>query len=156
MFKSMISFFKQQTHTSNTDTFNSAGSVPKTLGYWVKRALLIGVVLATMIVLFLSISMALIYPKLPSMESVTDYRPKIPLRVYTADNALIAEFGEERRTFVKIADVPKHMKQAILATEDDRLHRHYACNAFQPDGWHRWRCQHDYPASSKKFFSYQQ
>jgi penicillin-binding protein 1A len=70
------------------------------------------------------VTVALIYPKLPSMESVTDYRPKIPLRVYSADNALIAEFGEERRTFVKIGDVPKHMKQALLAIEDDRFYEH--------------------------------
>jgi penicillin-binding protein 1A len=124
MFKSMLSFFKQQAHTPNTDTFNNGSTAPKTLGYWFKRALLIGAVLVTLIVLFLGISMALIYPKLPSMESVTDYRPKIPLRIYTADNALIAEFGEERRTFVNIADVPKHMKQAILATEDDRFYEH--------------------------------
>ncbi len=102
----------------------SVASPPHAASYWLKRALLIGLILALLGVLFLGITMALIYPKLPSMESVTDYRPKIPLRVYTADNALIGEFGEERRTFVKIADVPKHMKQAILAIEDDRFYEH--------------------------------
>ncbi|UXY16105.1 penicillin-binding protein 1A [Chitiniphilus purpureus] len=66
----------------------------------------------------------LTYPRLPSLEALTDYRPKIPLRVYTADNALIGEFGEERRAFVPIDQVPKLMKQALLAAEDERFYSH--------------------------------
>ena len=67
---------------------------------------------------------ALIYPNLPPLEALTDYRPKQPLRVYTADGAMIAEFGEERRAFVAIDQVPAHMKQAIIAAEDERFYRH--------------------------------
>ena len=67
---------------------------------------------------------ALIYPNLPPLEALTDYKPRQPLRVYTADGALIAEFGEERRAFVAIDKVPKHMKQAIIAAEDERFYRH--------------------------------
>jgi penicillin-binding protein 1A len=66
----------------------------------------------------------LAYPQLPSVEVLTDYRPKIPLRVYTADNRLIGEFGEERRDFVRIQDVPAVMKHAILAAEDERFYQH--------------------------------
>ena len=66
----------------------------------------------------------LAYPNLPSLEALTDYQPKIPLRVYTADGALIGEFGEERRALVKIDAVPKPMRQAILAAEDDRFYQH--------------------------------
>ena len=66
----------------------------------------------------------LAYPTLPSLEALTDYRPKIPLRVYTADGYLIGEFGEERRAFVHIQDVPAVMKQAILAAEDERFYQH--------------------------------
>lgn len=66
----------------------------------------------------------LVYPKLPSLDVLTDYRPKIPLRIYTADGALIGEFGEERRALVKIDAVPKLMRQAILAAEDDRFYQH--------------------------------
>lgn len=66
----------------------------------------------------------LAYPHLPELSALTDYRPKIPLRVYTADGALIGEFGEERRALVKIDAVPKPMRQAILAAEDDRFYRH--------------------------------
>jgi penicillin-binding protein 1A len=66
----------------------------------------------------------LAYPNLPSLDAVTDYQPKVPLRVYTADGVLIGEFGEERRVAVRIQDVPAVMKQAILAAEDDRFYEH--------------------------------
>src|SRR5689334_17108614 len=66
----------------------------------------------------------LAYPNLPSIEALTEYQPKIPLRVYTADGVLIGEFGEERRSLVNIADVPPQMKQAILAAEDERFYQH--------------------------------
>jgi len=66
----------------------------------------------------------LAYPDLPSLEALTDYRPKIPLRVYTAEGALIGEFGEERRALIKIEAVPKPMRLAILAAEDDRFYSH--------------------------------
>ena len=77
----------------------------------------IGIALATIV-------LALAYPNLPSLEVLTDYRPKIPLRVYTSDGHLIGEFGEERRAVVSIQDVPPVMKQAILAAEDDRFYQH--------------------------------
>ncbi len=66
----------------------------------------------------------LAYPQLPSLEVLTDYQPKIPLRVYTADNHLIGEFGEERRALVRIEDVPAIMKQAIISAEDERFYTH--------------------------------
>jgi len=77
----------------------------------------IGIALAMII-------LALAYPNLPSLEVLTDYRPKIPLRVYTSDGHMIGEFGEERRAVVSIQDVPPVMKQAILAAEDDRFYQH--------------------------------
>jgi penicillin-binding protein 1A len=77
----------------------------------------IGIALAAII-------LVLAYPNLPSLEVLTDYRPKIPLRVYTADGHLIGEFGEERRAVVSIHEVPAVMKQAILAAEDDRFYQH--------------------------------
>lgn len=66
----------------------------------------------------------LVYPTLPDLTVLTDYRPKVPLRVYTADGALLGEFGEERRTVVRIGAVPKPMIQAILAAEDERFYEH--------------------------------
>jgi penicillin-binding protein 1A len=66
----------------------------------------------------------LILPNLPSLDPLTDYAPRIPLRVYTADGVLIGEFGEERRTTVKIDAVPITLRRAILAAEDDRFYQH--------------------------------
>ena len=80
-------------------------------------ALAIGVAIALIV-------LVLTYPNLPSLEVLTDYRPKVPLRVYTADGHLIGEFGEERRAVVGIQDVPPLMKNAILAAEDDRFYQH--------------------------------
>ena len=63
-------------------------------------------------------------PQLPSLDALTDYRPKVPLRVYTADHVLIGEFGEERRSLVRFADIPDSMKKAVLAIEDYRFYEH--------------------------------
>ncbi|WP_287631987.1 penicillin-binding protein 1A [Accumulibacter sp.] len=68
--------------------------------------------------------LSLTYPNLPSLEILTDYRPKIPLRIFTADGYLLGEFGEERRAVVNIHEVPAIMKQAILAAEDERFYQH--------------------------------
>ena len=67
---------------------------------------------------------ALAYPNLPSLEVLTDYQPKIPLRVYTTEGALIGEFGEERRSVISIKEVPELLKHAILAAEDERFYQH--------------------------------
>ncbi len=67
---------------------------------------------------------ALAYPNLPSLEVLTDYQPKIPLRIYTLEGALIGEFGEERRSLISIKEVPEQLKHAILAAEDERFYRH--------------------------------
>lgn len=64
------------------------------------------------------------YEQLPSLEKITDYKPKIPLRIYSEDGALIGEFGEERRAFVKIDQIPKVMRDAVLAAEDDQFYHH--------------------------------
>src|SRR5512132_3347211 len=71
-----------------------------------------------------ALTVVLLWPSLPSLEALTDYRPKIPLRVYSAERELIGEFGEEKRAVVKIQDVPQVMKAAILAAEDDRFYQH--------------------------------
>ena len=71
-----------------------------------------------------ALAATLIYPTLPSLEALTNYKPKLPLRVYSADGYLISEFGEERRAFVKIENVPKNLKDAVLAIEDRRFYKH--------------------------------
>jgi penicillin-binding protein 1A len=71
-----------------------------------------------------ALTVVLLWPSLPGLEVLTDYKPKIPLRIYSAENELIGEFGEEKRAVVKIKDVPQVMKAAILAAEDDRFYQH--------------------------------
>jgi penicillin-binding protein 1A len=67
-----------------------------------------------------------VMPNVPALDAVTDYRPKIPLRIYTADNVLIGEFGEEHRDFVPIDKIPDLMKKSLLAIEDARFYEHGA------------------------------
>jgi len=81
-----------------------------------------GLMLSGILLVVFVISIA--YPQLPSLEALTDYRPKIPLRIFTADGTLIGEFGEERRSIVRFDDIPDHMKRAVLAIEDERFYEH--------------------------------
>ncbi|GAB4124764.1 MAG: penicillin-binding protein 1A [Sideroxydans sp.] len=91
--------------------------------WWTYPAL--GLLAIPLLALSLLVVTAMIaYPTLPTLESLTDYRPKMPLRIYSAEGVLIGEFGEERRELVKINDVPPLMKKAILAAEDDRFYEH--------------------------------
>jgi penicillin-binding protein 1A len=68
--------------------------------------------------------LALLWPTLPPLDALTDYQPKIPLRIVTADGELLGEFGEERRAIIRIGEVPDVMKHAILAAEDERFYQH--------------------------------
>ena len=85
-------------------------------------ALLAG--LAAVGILVGALVVALAFPNLPSLGALTEYQPKIPLRIYTADGVLIGEFGEERRAVVAIAEVPSELKHAIIAAEDERFYQH--------------------------------
>ncbi|WP_292449215.1 transglycosylase domain-containing protein, partial [Methylibium sp.] len=71
-----------------------------------------------------AIALSVAYPNLPEISGLTDYRPKLPMRVYSADEVLIGEFGEERRLFMPISQIPKVMQEAVLAIEDARFYEH--------------------------------
>ena len=75
-------------------------------------------------ILVLVFAVVIIYPQLPDLTIITDYQPRVPLRVYSAEGLQIGEFGEERRAVVKIDAVPKQMREAILAAEDERFYQH--------------------------------
>jgi penicillin-binding protein 1A len=85
-------------------------------------ALLGGLIAAAFCLVGLVVALA--YPNLPSLDTLTDYQPKVPLRVYTAEGVLIGEFGEERRVLVDIKDVPPALVNAIIAAEDERYYQH--------------------------------
>ena len=75
-------------------------------------------------VLLAGMALALAWPNLPDLHAMTDYRPRVPLRVYTADRVLIGEVGEERRNVLRFNEIPDVMKSAVLAAEDDRFYQH--------------------------------
>lgn len=75
-------------------------------------------------VLLGSLALALAWPNLPDLGAMIDYRPRVPLRIYTADKVLIGEFGEERRNVLRFNEIPDVMKSAILSAEDDRFYQH--------------------------------
>ena len=76
------------------------------------------------VLLAVGIALAVAYPNLPDVGDLADYRPKLPLRVLTADGQLIGEFGEERRNLLPFKEIPEVMKNAVLAIEDSRFFEH--------------------------------
>ena len=91
------------------------------LALWGFGAALAGVV---GILLVVAVALSVAYPNLPDISDLSDYRPKLPLRVFSADGVVIGEFGEERRNLTPIKDIPKVMKDAVLAIEDARFFSH--------------------------------
>jgi penicillin-binding protein 1A len=81
-----------------------------------------GLGLAGALVIIFALTLA--YPNLPDLDSITSYKPKIPLRIFSADNVLLGEFGEERRSVMRLKDMPPVMKKALLSIEDDRFYEH--------------------------------
>jgi penicillin-binding protein 1A len=76
------------------------------------------------LLLILGIALAAAYPQVPAISGLTDYRPKLPMRILSAEGVLLGEFGEERRQFMPIGEIPAVMKNAILAAEDSRFYQH--------------------------------
>ncbi|SDV06851.1 penicillin-binding protein 1A [Pseudomonas mucidolens] len=77
--------------------------------------------------LLLVLSGAYLYlsPGLPSVEALRSIQLQIPLRVYSSDEKLIAEFGEMRRSPISFADIPPNFINALLSAEDDNFANHH-------------------------------
>ena len=106
---------------------DGASKLPGWAAWPVKAVLaLAGLAAAALLsgLMLVAIALAVAYPNLPEISSLTDYRPKLPMRIYSADDVLIGEFGEERRNFAPIAAIPKVMQHAVLAIEDARFYEH--------------------------------
>lgn len=93
-------------------------------GPWPMRILKTGLVLAGLLALFLLGAAAFFYPQLPDTSSLSNYQPKQPLRVLTADGVPIGGFGAERRVYQRIDQIPQLMKDSLLAVEDSRFYSH--------------------------------
>lgn len=109
---------------SNTPHANQSSQILawslRLLGWGLGLALA-GVVALAMVI---GVALAVAYPNLPDISELSDYRPKLPLRVFSAEGLLLAEFGEERRSLTPIKDIPQVMKDAVLAIEDARFYQH--------------------------------
>ncbi|MBR7962493.1 penicillin-binding protein 1A [Burkholderia vietnamiensis] len=100
---------------------------PKKRPWWLKALIGLAAMCVALVVagsLVLGYALVVAWPNMPSLDALTDYRPKVPLRIYTSDHVLIGEFGEERRDIVHFKDVPDSLKKAILAIEDARFYDH--------------------------------
>jgi penicillin-binding protein 1A len=97
------------------------------LAWLVKLALwALGLLAAGLFCLLMVVGVAMVtaYPNLPDISDLADYKPKLPLRVFTADGQLMGEFGEERRNLTPIKEIPQIMKDAVLSIEDNRFYDH--------------------------------
>ena len=97
------------------------------LGRFVLYLLLTGLLVVSIAAAILTMQVA---SELPSIETLRDVKLQVPLRVYTHDRRLLAEFGEKRRNPVHIEDVPQDMVHAFLAAEDDRFFEHPGVDVF--------------------------
>ncbi|EXU76537.1 peptidoglycan glycosyltransferase/peptidoglycan DD-transpeptidase MrcA [Erwinia mallotivora] len=66
-----------------------------------------------------------IEPQLPDVTTLKDVRLQTPMQVYSADNELIAQYGEKRRIPLKLQQIPPEMVKAFIATEDSRFYEHH-------------------------------
>ena len=111
-----------------SQTPESSESKDYTLRGWIVMWLTwaFGLVVAGLVSLLIlvAIALAVAFPNLPDITDLSDYRPKLPLRVLSADGELLGEFGEERRQLTPIQDIPKVMTDAVLAIEDARFYQH--------------------------------
>ena len=76
------------------------------------------------VLMVVGVAMVMAYPQLPDTSDLAEYRPKLPLRIYTADGLLMGEFGEEHRNLTPIKEIPQVMKDAVLSIEDARFYQH--------------------------------
>ena len=77
-----------------------------------------------------AIAILVTYPKLPSLDSLQHYQPKMPLTIYSADGEVIGIYGEQRREFTKIGDFPEVLRNAAIAAEDKRFYQHWGVDVW--------------------------
>ncbi len=114
-------------HTSS-DGSNESTRAPETPRSLLRHVLLwtfgLGGAIALIAALLVGVALAMIYPQLPDVSDLADYRPKLSMRVYSVEGTQIGEFGEEKRNLTPFKDIPKVMKDAVLAIEDARFYQH--------------------------------
>ncbi|ART80952.1 penicillin-binding protein 1A [Oceanisphaera avium] len=91
---------------------------------WLTRLFLLGLFLALCAVAGVFVLYQQVKPELPDVSELKDIRLEIPMRIFSQDNELISQYGEQRRTPIAIADMPSQLIDAVLATEDARFYEH--------------------------------
>jgi penicillin-binding protein 1A len=114
--------------SASAPSMTPVGNTSSARHRWFGRAILsltLGCLAVGMSGLFLiAIALSVAHYRLPPIDGLADYRPKQPMRVYSADGVLLAEYGEERRNFASVSAIPKVMRDAILSIEDARFYQH--------------------------------
>jgi penicillin-binding protein 1A len=122
---------KLPSNSSEAATADGSGAKLSVSG-WLRNVVfwILGLFAAAIASIFLvvAVALAVAYPKLPDVSDLLDYRPKLPLRIFSSDGVLIGEFGEELRNLTPIAQIPKVMKDAVLAIEDAHFYEHGGIN----------------------------
>ena len=116
------------TTSSHSDKDSTASHRQQKSMHWLVRSVLwvlgVSVAGALSLLTLIAIALAVAFPNLPDITDLSDYRPKLPLRIYSAEGDLMGEFGEERRNLTPITEIPKVMTNAVLAIEDARFYQH--------------------------------
>jgi penicillin-binding protein 1A len=90
------------------------------------RRQLLRAALAVFLTGFIGLTAVYLYlaPKLPDIEALKDVRLQVPLRIFSRDGLLIAEYGEMKRVPLRYDQFPPQLIQAVLAAEDNRFFEH--------------------------------
>ena len=111
----------QSTTSGTPGGRRSAFAIALRVVFWSVGLLLAGAVSMGIVI---GIALAVAFPNLPDISDLSDYRPILPLRVFSSEGVLLGEFGEERRNLTRLKDIPKVMTDAVLAGEDARFYEH--------------------------------
>ena len=95
------------------DTPANGSTLPR-WARWLNKSVLwlIGMIVGACasVVVLVAVALVVAYPNLPEISGLIDYRPKLPMRIFSADAVLLGEFGEERRMFTPLQQIPKVMQ----------------------------------------------
>ncbi len=117
---------KHRQASSSTSSSTEAPSRKAGAGWsWLIKLVVLMAAGVISLLLLIGLALAMAYPNLPDVAELADYRPKLPLRVFSADGEVIGEFGDERRNLLSIEDIPPVMVNAVLAIEDSRFFEHH-------------------------------
>src|SRR3569832_530882 len=113
---------------SSEQSADDPGKSPRRPLHWGVRILLwmAGMAAAGLvsILIIVGVALSVAYPNLPDVSALSDNRTKLPLRDYSAEGVLIGDFGVVCRQLTPIGEIPKVMKDAVIAVEDARFYSH--------------------------------